>query len=200
MGKPKAKTGLRAVSIKKYLKPFKITSRHTTFNGSVQCALAVHDSYDVSRVAELIALLEQAANSDLICVYCDKPAATWDHLHNNVQNKRFSGYGNRIFNLVPACRTCNEKKGAKHWRAFAKTVAPDMDAVERRLSAVEKRNDAERYPWEMIVKRHAALAAEYDRAQDELWEKIRQLDAIAARIRDAIIADLASRTKHVTAQ
>lgn len=195
MGKKKAQTGLRAHSIKKYLKPFKISSRSTTFNGAVQLALAVHDTFSAKRVGELIQLLEQPVESDLACVYCGKPAATWDHLFNNVQEKRFSGYGNRIFNLVPACRTCNEQKGSKHWRDFAKSVALDVAAVERRLTAVEKRNDAERYPWELIVERHPELAAEYDRAQDELKAKLRDLDAIAARIRDAIIADLGSRSK-----
>jgi len=123
--KKKQKTGKRADSIKAYLKPFKIASKQTTFNGAVQLALAVHDEFDQKKVAELIGLLEQSIDVDLKCVYCDHPAATWDHLYNNVQAKRFSGYGNRIFNLVPACRTCNEKKGSKDWRVFAKEVAPD---------------------------------------------------------------------------
>lgn len=179
-------------SIKKYLRPFKIASRQTTFNGAVQLALAVHDEFDVTRVEELLSLLEQSIDSELHCVYCGKPAATWDHLFNNVSAKRFSGYGNRIFNLVPACRTCNEKKGSKHWRTFAKAVAPDFSAVERRLTAVEKRNDAERYPWELVVKQHPELAAKYDKAQDELRAKIRELDGLAEQIRAAIRRELAA--------
>lgn len=134
----------------------------------MQLALAVHDDFDAERVGELLRLLEQSSDVDLLCVYCGKSAATWDHLFNNVTKKRYSGYGNRIFNLVPACRTCNEKKGSKHWRTFAKLVAIDFAAVELRLAAVEKRNDSERYPWDLIVSRHTALAAKYDKAQDEL--------------------------------
>ena len=188
----KKATGHRADSIKKYLKPFKIVSKMTTFNGAVQLALAVHDDFDAVRVAELLRLLEQSIDADLMCVYCGKPAATWDHLFNNVADKRFSGYGNRIFNLVPACRTCNEKKGSKHWRVFAKIVAADFAAVERRLAAVEKRFDAEKYSWERILKRHPELAAEYEKAQAELRTKLVELDALADRIRQAIRADLAA--------
>lgn len=193
VGKKKATAGKRADSIKAYLKPFKIASKLTTFNGAAQLALAVHDDFDKKRVAELICLLEQSNDHDLRCVYCDKPAATWDHLYNNVQANRFSGHGNRIFNLVPACRTCNEKKGSKDWRVFAKTVAPEYPAVERRLAAVEKRNDAEKYPWELIVQRHPNLAADYDQALGELKAKIRELDALAEKIREAICAELAKR-------
>jgi hypothetical protein len=190
VGKRNSTTKPQVESIKKYLRPFRIASKQTTFNGAVQLALAVHDEFDLERVEELLSLLEQSVGAELQCVYCGKPAATWDHLFNNVSEKRFSGYGNRIFNLVPACRTCNEKKGSKHWRTFAKLVAADFSAVERRLSAVEKRNDAERYPWDLIVKRHPDLAAKYDKAQEELRAKIRELDGLAEQIRAAISVEL----------
>src|SRR6266850_5675274 len=108
----------RAESIAVYLKEHRISGRWSTINGAVQVALSVPDDYDAEKVASLIGLIEQKLDEELRCVYCGEPAATWDHLFNNVKDSRFSGYGNRIFNLVPACRTCNESKGGKDWREF----------------------------------------------------------------------------------
>jgi len=42
------------------------------------------------------------------------------------------------------------------------------------------------------VKRHPELAKQYDQAQSELMAKLRELDALAKRIRDAITAELAT--------
>ena len=51
---------------------------------------------------ELIALKERFAG---LCVYCGSPGDTWDHVMS-----LFHGGANFIWNIVPACRSCNSKK------------------------------------------------------------------------------------------
>lgn len=185
----------RVESIKSYLREFRIESKWSTINGAAQMALAIPDSFDQQKITVLMSLIEQTMDADLVCVYCGNHAATWDHLFNNVQGNRYSGYGNRIFNLVPACRTCNERKGGKHWRTFVTELNPEkLDDVVRRLEAVEKKNDAERYDWSIIEERHSELAAKYDAALRELKMKVRELDALASKIRAAIRTEIDSRT------
>lgn len=45
-----------------------------------------------------------------LCVYCDAKATTVDHIVSLAKNHG----SNAIENLVPACRSCNSSKGAKH--------------------------------------------------------------------------------------
>ena len=176
---------INATNIKKHLKPSSLHSRWTTINGTAQLALGLHDEYSKAKVDKLLQLLDQVDHERLTCVFCDQPAQTWDHLHNNVKATRFSGYGNRIFNLVPACHHCNQNKRNLHWREFAKQVAPSFEDVERRLLAVEKENEAECYPWTRIEEKFPQLADEYDQALVALRNQVKRLDELAAKIRDA---------------
>lgn len=178
---------MRANSIKKYLKDFRIASRWSTFNGSIQQALAIPEGFDKAKVAEALALLGQEADAELQCVYCDAPAATWDHLYNNVQGGRYSGHGNRIFNLVPACRTCNESKGAKHWREFvAEKGAADQDIRVQRLSQFEQRGTQERIGWTEMRELFPDLTAKYDKSREEIRRGVDAADEIAGQLRDAV--------------
>jgi len=178
---------MKAQSIKKYLKPSKIAGRWTTFNGAMQAALAVPEAYDPERHAEALRLLGLDNFESLRCVYCGEPAKTWDHLENNVRGGRFSGFGHRIFNLVPACRTCNEKKGGKHWRDhLEKCNPPDKSERTRRLEAFAQRNDAERFGWAEIEREFPELAAEYDQLRADIREKLEAADRVAERIREKV--------------
>lgn len=180
---------MKAVTVKKYLKPHKITSRWTTFNGSIQAALALPEVYDPKRHAEALAVLGQNVEGDLRCVYCEAAAATWDHLENNVRGGRFSGFGHRIYNLVPACRTCNEKKGNKPWQIFLdQRNAADKAARASALEKFSARNARESFGWEQIEREFPELAAEYDRLRGEILEKLRAADAVALKIRAEIAA------------
>lgn len=185
---------INPVSMKKYLKPFRIQSRWTTFNGAFQLALAVHEEYDAIKVDRLINELGQR-HDDLRCVYCREPAMTWDHLFNNVKDTRFSGYGNRIFNLVPACRSCNERKGGKHWRLYLTQASKsrseaETKTAEARLAAVEALDDGERYPWSRIEQQHPELAARYGNLITDMRAKLHEMDELATLIRDKVRAEL----------
>lgn len=174
---------MRAASIKKYLKASKIAGRWTTFNGSFQAALAVPESYDAVKHARALKLLGRDPGAELTCVYCDKPAATWDHLENNVRGGRYSGYGHRIFNLVPACRTCNESKSGKSWPAFV-----DGDPTRRaRLEAFAAADAHERFGWERIVQDLPELAQRHLQIQEDVRSKVREADDVAADIRVQVV-------------
>lgn len=174
---------MRAASIKKYLKASKIAGRWTTFNGSFQAALAVPESYDAVKHARALKLLGQDPDAELTCVYCDEPAATWDHLENNVRGGRYSGYGHRIFNLVPACRSCNESKSGKSWAEFV-----DGDPTRRaRLEAFAAADAHERFGWERIVQDLPELAQRYLQIQEDVRSKVREADEVAAEIRARIV-------------
>ena len=125
---------MKAASIKKYLRPSTIMGRKSTFANAFASALAPHDVYSLDAVAEAMKDLEQDPDADLLCVYCGNPAATWDHVFNRVVNGEFSGHGHRIRNLVPCCRSCNERKGQKPWREFLEINNPsDKDLRVRQM-------------------------------------------------------------------
>lgn len=132
-------------------------------------------------------MLGQGLEDDLACVYCGSAAATWDHLYNNVKDGRFSGYGHRIFNLVPACRSCNERKGGKHWREYLDLLAPtDKEVRVRALERVDERNTQERVGWAEIERAHPDLASRYANVIDEVREKLRLADQLASEIRTKV--------------
>ena len=45
-----------------------------------------------------------------ICAYCGVPADTLDHV-----KPRYRGGSTVADNLVPACQSCNQKKGSEYW-------------------------------------------------------------------------------------
>jgi len=127
---------LKVSSIKKHLKPNTIRGRKSTFSNAFASALAPYDEYSEAAVAKAIEDLDQDPTEDLNCVYCGKEAATWDHVFNRVVAGEFSGYGHRIRNLVPCCRTCNERKGKKHWKTFLEHLnSADKD---QRIARMER--------------------------------------------------------------
>jgi len=183
---------MKLLSIRKYLRQQKVSRRWSTFNGAFQGALAIWDEFEESRVAAALEALGQDPKADLKCVYCGDAAATWDHLFNNVQGKRFSGYGNRIHNLVPACRTCNEKKRHLHWSEFLKKVEQGTPEERHRrheaLTRFEALNLKGARAWQAAVKTPVLekLLREYDANIVEVRERVNKADELAAQIRAAV--------------
>lgn len=103
--------------------------RKSTFSNAFASALAPHDTYSPNEVAAAMRDLGQDPDGELRCVYCGEPAATWDHVFNRVVKGDFSGYGHRIRNLVPCCRSCNESKGQKPWRDYLEALNPADKAI-----------------------------------------------------------------------
>src|SRR4051794_13888263 len=110
------------------LAPFRVYGAvSTSVSKAFASAIAPVDDFDPVRLAQMVDMLGQDPNADLLCVYCGAPAAAWDHLESIVQNKEFHPPGHVIGNLVPACATCNGRKGNRGWREFVATnVAPEQ--------------------------------------------------------------------------
>jgi 5-methylcytosine-specific restriction endonuclease McrA len=50
---------------------------------------------------------------DHLCAYCNAPADTLDHV-----KPRHKGGATVATNLVPACQSCNRRKGSEDWREW----------------------------------------------------------------------------------
>ena len=110
---------MKIQSIKSHLQPYSIfKKRQTTINHAFASAIAPTDTYgDGERIKEAMIFLGQNIEN-LKCVYCDKPAETWDHVFGLVKGLDFSGSGHVIGNLLPCCKKCNSKKGNQNWEQF----------------------------------------------------------------------------------
>ncbi|WP_299960874.1 HNH endonuclease [uncultured Roseobacter sp.] len=174
---------LKASSIKKHLKPNTIRGRKSTFSNAFASALAPYDEYSEAAVAEAIDDLDQDPTEDLYCVYCGKEAATWDHVFNRVVNGEFSGYGHRIRNLVPCCRTCNERKGKKHWKTFLKLL--NADDIDQRIGRMERFLHAHSAPsdYEIIKSMAPEELNQFLQIRDQIFRLMVEADQLADSIR-----------------
>ena len=175
---------MRYKSITSHLKPYVMLSRRkTTINHMFAASVAPHDKFQDSTVRDAIFLLQQNPDQDLRCVYCGAEAETWDHIFATVKNGQFSGYGNRIGNLLPCCGRCNSRKGNKEWSAFLHTLGLDPVDLEHRHRVIA--NYIERY----TVVDDPLTNSEDTKALHEIYQNILRLmeegDRIAARVRQS---------------
>lgn len=54
-------------------------------------------------------------DNSYLCAYCGKKYDYFEHLRPLVIGGKPTGYGSDIYNLVPSCRICNERKANKYW-------------------------------------------------------------------------------------
>ncbi|MGE2737347.1 HNH endonuclease [Mycolicibacterium vaccae] len=116
---------------KSKMKTYKTSLRGSTINHAFASALATADVYDEQKLSEALARLGQSGTEPLICVYCEAPGTTIDHLNGLVVNSSYTGHGHVIGNLVPCCNSCNQRKGKTPWRDWARTVGTPPDQVAR---------------------------------------------------------------------
>ncbi|MBT4126392.1 MAG: HNH endonuclease [Chloroflexi bacterium] len=169
-----------------------ITGRTSTITNSfVQAIIPQIEPSD----EEITLVLEVLGMSDTgtECSYCGAEATQWDHLNAIVRNKRPTGYITNIANLVPACGTCNQSKGAKHWKIWMLGTAaqspssrriPDIETRVERLTAFESIFETERINFEAVVDpklwdeywaEHENVVESMKKAQnkaDQVWESI----------------------------
>lgn len=176
-------------SIRRHLAQYSIfRKRKTTINHAFASAIAPVDDYDDEKVSAALRLLGQDPGADLLCIYCGLLATTWDHLISLVENSELRGYGHQIGNLVPCCRDCNSKKGAKDWKTYLREKVPNQSDFEAKRSLIADYLD-----------RHATLvnlnqAAEimpddwsrYCDIKKEVFRLMEEADTIAARLRGVV--------------
>nr|CCA87186.1 hypothetical protein RALSY_mp30506 [Ralstonia syzygii R24] len=173
-----------AKSIISHLKPYSIfKKRRTTIAHAFASALAPTDFYEEDKVQVALQALGQDPDS-LHCVYCFRPAQTWDHLFNLVKGGESNGYGHQIGNLVPCCRDCNSSKGGKPFEAYIDglhTLSEESRAkVKARLRAhseLARMNRARPSPSER------ALLQKYRNIQNQVLALLQEADACAEDIR-----------------
>ncbi|HWH08328.1 MAG TPA: HNH endonuclease [Candidatus Thermoplasmatota archaeon] len=119
-------------SLRKHLRPYSIRGRRaTTIRHAFASARAPTEVYDAQRIAEAMRVLGQHNLDALNCVYCGADAETWDHLGALVRKSAPSGLGHTLGNLVPACRTCNSKRGNKPFEAWMKACGCSAQRIAR---------------------------------------------------------------------
>jgi len=167
-------------SINQHLKPYSIAARRaTTINHAFASAIAPHDEYDDEKIRAGVKQLGQNPDEDLRCVYCGSNAETWDHVQATVRNKKFSGFGHRLGNLLPCCKPCNSRKGNKAWSAYLDAIG--TDGLARRKSLIE--SYLAQYQQVDLIPENLPEYEELEALRIQVLEIFQKADALAAQIR-----------------
>lgn len=100
-----------------------------------------------------------------------------------MKDSKHSGYGNRIFNLVPACTPCNVSKRNKHWKDFIRDNKYKSE-ITKKLSRLDKLIGPNINTWEHVTAKCPELALQYEKAINKLKSDIKKMDKIAEQIRE----------------
>ena len=173
---------MKGDSIRKYLRPQPAVRRSSTVTNILVSALAPYDQYDAESARQALCDLGQDPDGDLQCVYCGGAAATWDHLNNRVRAGCSSGHGHTLRNLVPSCRTCNERKGAKSWREWLGVLAPS-DAAARALRLERFEAVGQTAAVADDDPEIAAALARFEQIRRQIFDLMAESDKVAERIR-----------------
>lgn len=180
---------MKIESIKKHLSAYSIyQKRHTTISHAFASALAPVDGYDEARLLKALRDFGQEDEDDVLCVYCEKSAQTWDHLVCLVKKGELNGYGHQIGNLVPSCKDCNSRKGAKDFRVFVAGLKSLSDTKKRRLLSRLENHQQLAKPFKAgdspadIQKKLDQLKA----LKSRIFELMKQADAIASEIKEKV--------------
>jgi hypothetical protein len=182
---------MRYEDIKRHLQPFSISKRRkTTINHAFASAVAPCDKFDVEIVRAAIRHLGQDPDNDLRCVFCDKPAETWDHVYATVKASVFSGAGHRLGNLVPCCKPCNSSKGNKQWDVFLRTFHLEPQKLSEKMTVIQSYLD--KFFVEDVPPADLPEYRELLKIRGEILALMDRADALAVTIRTTA-ADLRVR-------
>ena len=171
-------------TINSHLAPYSIyKKRMTTINHAFASAIAPVDVYDPSKLDSALRALGQDPDSDLKCVYCGEPAETWDHLTALVRHGKLDGYGHQLGNLVPCCKRCNSRKGAKDWIAYLRQASDDSVFEQRRMkiSSYLEQHAALVKP-ELVAEKFPDDWKKYEDIKHKILQLMKDADVIADRL------------------
>lgn len=131
-----SKKPMKADSIKRWLKQYKVSARSSTITNAFMSALAPYQPYDRDAVLSAMNDLKQDSEN-LTCVYCTKPATTWDHLVNLVVGKKLNGFGHQLGNLVPCCSSCNSAKTDKSHTNFVNSLDESILSESKKADLIQ---------------------------------------------------------------
>jgi hypothetical protein len=173
---------MRYKDIRRFLKPYSmVASRTTTISHAFAASIAPCDTFDDQRVRTALTKLGQDPDGELECAYCGARAETWDHVHATVQDKKFSGYGHRLGNLLPCCKPCNSRKGNKHWLTFLRTLPiPESLRAERESHIAAYLME---YSVKDLVPEHLAEYEQLQELRRQVLQLFREADELASVVR-----------------
>lgn len=168
--------------IKRHLSIYSIYKRRkTTVNHAFAAAIALSDEFDEVVIKKAIRTLGQNPDESLLCVYCDSPAETWDHVFATVKNSSFSGAGHRIGNLLPCCKPCNSKKGNQAWDIYISSRDEDVSIRARRLERIKNYLSGHFFPD--AIPTALPEYVQFIQIRDEILHLMIEADKVAATIR-----------------
>jgi hypothetical protein len=174
---------LKLSDLKKQMRRHSIVSeRKTTVTNAFVAAIAPVDDYDPVLSANAMTLLGQGDLEHLTCVYCGKEAETWDHLFPLVRDRRPTGDGSTLGNLVPCCKNCNSLKRNNDWKKWAISMELPremIDAIERYSEAFSRRH----WTYAELRESSPALVDEYFHKLDSIVDAFATADELATQIR-----------------
>jgi hypothetical protein len=179
---------MKSKSIKSHLSEFSIyQKRKTTIANAFASARAPQDLFALNKAESLLKALGQADMEQLTCVYCGKPAQTWDHLVGLVKNGklRADGYGHQIGNLVPCCKTCNSQKAGKPFEDYVKSLGKAPSDQDLLLKQLHKHlSSAKRIDTFVLDTKAEDALEKYDEKMKSILNLMRQADELAKVIRE----------------
>ncbi len=129
------------------------------------------------------------------CVYCSEKATEWDHLNPMIRDKKPTGYFSEIWNLVPACGTCNQSKGARDWADWIGSDAPKSPKVQgkpweenrRRLDGYLRSRPQRATCIDIKAIVEADRLQAYEDLRQNILKLMKAADEIAAELRSQIV-------------
>ena len=169
-------------TIRNHLKPYVIVARRkSTISHAFAAAIAPSDMYSEVQVRAAMTDLAMNPDEDLMCAYCGAKAQTWDHVYATVRNTHFSGFGHRLGNLLPCCKSCNSSKGNKDWDRFLNGLAlsPDLHLARRTKITAH----LARYFVQDVIPDHLPEYKQLLEIKQQVMELLAQADELAKIIR-----------------
>jgi len=162
------------------MKPYRLLNRSSTVSNAFAQALAPADDYDEARLEAAFRGLGLVGDGVLLCAYCSRPATSVDHLNPLVNEKKFTGWGHVFGNLVPACGDCNQSKGGKPWRDFAR----ECGVSESQIQTIEgyERQSPTPVSQDDLSKLYPDLIDAYERLRNLNEDTLRTAQSLANEI------------------
>lgn len=175
--------------IKVHLAPYSIfQKRTTTISHAFASAIAPTDKYDESRLDDALRMLRQDPEGDLLCVYCDNQAKTWDHLVGLVKDGDLRGFGHQLGNLVPCCSRCNSEKGSKDWSIYLRESIKDQVMFEEKSKMLNSYTEKYAIPVE-LERMKEKLPEDWKRyceIKAQIFDLMKKADEVAKRLRGEV--------------
>jgi hypothetical protein len=176
--------------IKRHLKTYSVyDKRRTTINHAFASAIAPSDDYSEKKLNEALLFLGQNPDAELICVFCDRPAETWDHLVGLVKSGELRGYGHQVGNLIPCCKECNSKKGSKDFDRFINESGRVNKSKEDLISLLQKYQEkfAKEINLTSLQNKLPEEFLKFQKIKNEMLELMKEADLIASKLRESIL-------------